>query len=240
MRFSICLVFLFLSIFVPVNVTFAQTPDTISKPIDSLKTVMKPSVIEKTGSKSKIDTVKSGYVNPGKVAGRKAIIRSLLVPGWGQVYNIGILDDGYGTRAGKSQVFQKIYIYGKIGLIYGGFSALTIAYIDSRRNYKIYLKELQYRFENKDMSDPNGPFDSRSSTSGLTIGKNTFKRNSQVIVGSLVLVYLANVLDAYITARLHFFNIDDNLAFNISPTLQSSSSLYTGNYVPSLRMVLTF
>ena len=240
MRFSIHFTFLFFCILAFVTVSSAQTPDTLLKPIDSIKAITKPSVIEKTGPKSKIDTVKSGYVNPGKVAGRKAIIRSLIVPGWGQVYNIGILDDGYGTRAGKNQVFQKIYIYGKIGLIYGGFGALTIAYIDSRKNYKIYLKELQYRFENGDKSDPNGPFDSRFATVGLTNGKDTFKRNSQVVIGSLVLVYIANVLDAYIAARLHFFNIDDDLGFNVSPALQSANTMYGSNYVPSLKLALTF
>ncbi|MGY3053890.1 hypothetical protein ACVWYG_002092 [Pedobacter sp. UYEF25] len=217
----------------------AQVKDTVLKPLDSVKSVKKPQLIEKIGSKSETDTVKPKYVNPGKVAGRQAIIRSLIVPGWGQLYNIQLLKDGYGERAGKSHVLQKAYTIGKIGAIYGGFTALTIAYIDARKNYKIFLKELQYRFDNDAPFDPNGPFGDRYSTAGITNGKNTYKRNSQIVIFSYGLLYLANVLDAYIAARLHFFNVDDNLAFNLSPSLQNTT-LYGGNYVPSLKVVLTF
>ena len=221
------------------NLAKAQVKDTVLRTVDSTKLLKKPEVIQKTGANSKIDTVKSKYVNPGKVAGRKAIIRSLIVPGWGQLYNIQLLKDGYGERAGKSHVLQKAYTIGKIGAIYGGFAALTIAYIDSRKNYQLFLKELQYRFDNSAPFDPNGPFGERYSTSGITSGKNTFKRNSQIVIFSYGLLYLANVLDAYIAARLHFFNVDDNLAFNIAPSLQNTT-LYGGNYVPSLKVVLTF
>ncbi|MBC7418774.1 MAG: hypothetical protein H7325_11530 [Pedobacter sp.] len=221
------------------NLAKAQVKDTVLKTVDSTKLLKKPQVVQKTGANSKIDTVKSKYVNPGKVAGRKAIIRSLIVPGWGQLYNIQLLKDGYGERAGKSHLLQKAYTIGKIGAIYGGFAALTIAYIDSRKNYQLFLKELQYRFDNNAAFDPNGPFGERYSTVGITSGKNTFKRNSQIVIFSYGLLYLANVLDAYIAARLHFFNVDDNLAFNISPSLQNTT-LYGGNYVPSLKVALTF
>lgn len=221
------------------NLAKAQVKDTVLKTVDSTKLLKNPQVIQKTGANSKTDTVKSKYVNPGKVAGRKAIIRSLIVPGWGQLYNIQLLKDGYGERAGKSHVLQKAYTIGKIGAIYGGFAALTIAYIDSRKNYQLFLKELQYRFDNSAPFDPNGPFGERYSISGITSGKNTFKRNSQIVIFSYGLLYLANVLDAYIAARLHFFNVDDNLAFNIAPSLQNTT-LYGGNYVPSLKVVLTF
>lgn len=222
------------------NFAAAQVKDTVLKQVDTVHVVKKPSVLERTGPKSQIDTVKSKYVNPGKVAGRQAIIRSLIIPGWGQVYNIKLLNDGYGERANKNHLLQKAYTIGKIGAIYGGFTALTVAYISSRKNYKLYLKELQYRQEHNDMSDPNGPFGARYSTVGITSGKNTYKRNSQIVIFSYGLVYLANVLDAYVAARLHFFNVDDNLAFNILPTLQNVNSLYTNTYVPSIKLALTF
>ncbi|MET4080851.1 hypothetical protein ABIB40_000795 [Pedobacter sp. UYP30] len=232
------LVFLFCTT-VLVNLATAQVKDTLLKPIDTVQVQKTPLVIEKLGPKSKIDTVKSNYINPGKVAGRKAIIRSLIVPGWGQLYNIQLLKDGYGERAGKSHVLQKAYTIGKIGAIYGGFGALTFAYVDARKNYKIFLKELQYRFDNNAPFDPNGPFGERYSDAGITNGKNTYKRNSQIVIFSYGLLYLANVLDAYIAARLHFFNVDDNLAFNLSPCLQNTT-LYGSNYVPSIKFALTF
>ena len=233
-------VFIFFCIISFAKLAAAQVKDTVLKPVDTAAVVKKSSFLEKTGKKSKVDTLKSGYVNLGKIAGRQAIIRSLIVPGWGQLYNIKLLNDGYGPRANKNHVLQKAYTFGKIGAIYGGFTALTIAYISARKNYKLYLKELQYRFDNNAPFDPDGPFGARYSTAGITTGKNTYKRNSQIVIFSYGLIYIANVLDAYVAARLHFFNVDDNLAFNISPTLQNMPTIYTNNYIPSLKFALTF
>ncbi|MNQ65592.1 hypothetical protein D3C85_800510 [compost metagenome] len=71
--------------------------------------------------------MKAKYVNPGKVAGRKAVFRSMIIPGWGQLYNMQLLSDGYGPRAGKSQFWQKFYTGSKIEAIYGGITVLTMS-----------------------------------------------------------------------------------------------------------------
>ncbi|QPH41164.1 DUF5683 domain-containing protein [Pedobacter endophyticus] len=225
-----------------VNLASAQVRDTVIKSTDSVKTqVIKP-VRKDTTTKvmSRQDSMKAAYVNPGKVAGRKAVFRSMIIPGWGQLYNMQILDDGYGTRAGKSQTLQKVYTGAKIAAIYAGFTVLTMSYIESTKQYKLFLKELQYRDANNGAPDPNGPFGSRYSTSGITNGKDTYRRNRQIVLGSYLLVYAANVIDAYVAARLHFFNIDDELSFKVSPSVITSNSLYGFNGTPALKLSLTF
>ncbi|PWS26835.1 hypothetical protein DHW03_12445 [Pedobacter yonginense] len=209
----------------------AQVKDSVLKPIDTAKTKVKQPL-------SRQDSMKAKYVNPGKVAGRKAVFRSMIFPGLGQIYNIQLLNDGYGTRAGKSQAFQKVYTISKIVAIYGGFTALTISYIDSRKNYNIFLREAQYRAGDKSIA-PN-PALARYSDAGIVGNKSTFSRNGQIVLFSYGLLYAANIIDAYVAARLHFFNIDDKLSFKVLPSMLNTNNMYGFSATPALKLSLTF
>ncbi|CAH0279953.1 MULTISPECIES: DUF5683 domain-containing protein [unclassified Pedobacter] len=224
-----------------VNLASAQVKDTVLKPADTSKIKLSKSL--DTAAKKPMtrkDSMKAKYVNPGKVAGRKAVFRSMIIPGWGQLYNMQLLNDGYGTRAGKSQFFQKLYTGGKIAAIYGGITVLTMSYIESSKQYNLALTELQYRDSHNNQPDPNGPFGSRYSTTGITQRKDTYRRNKQIVLFSYGLVYFANIVDAYVAARLHFFNIDDNLSFKVMPSMINTNSMYGFNATPALKLSLTF
>ena len=234
----VCLFTLFL-----VNQASAQVEDTVSKATDTLKSRnYRPMKVDSPKVMTRRDSVKSKYVNPGKVAGRKAVLKSLILPGLGQIYNLQLLNDG--SRAGKNLTWQRVYTLSKIAGIYGGFTVLTLNYIDYSKKYDLYLKELQYRNDHGGKADPNGPFikddGSEFSTSGITTGKDTYRRNKQIVLFSYGLVYIANVVDAYVAARLHFFNIDDKLSFRVVPTLINSNSMYSFSAMPALKLSLTF
>jgi hypothetical protein len=159
----------------------------------------------------RLDTVprKAAYVNPGKIAGRKAAFRSLIVPGMGQLGN-GIT----------------VYRLAKVAGIYTGATLLTLSYIDNNKRYHDVLAELQYRADPKNDGKPNpaSPY-SRYPVEGLTPAKDTFRRNREVVVFSLVGLYLLNVVEAYIDARLKYFNIDD-IAIRVSPGIINASPVY--------------
>jgi len=244
MRITKVLLLVFLITFSLANITSAQVVDTAGKQTDTLKSRnYKPLKVDSPKVMSRRDSAKARYVNPGKVAGRKAVFRSMIIPGWGQLYNMQLLNDGYGTRAGKSQTLQKIYTTGKIVAIYGGFTALTLSYIESRKNYKIFLKEGQSRqlpvSQRVNEFEPN-PALTRYSDQGVLDNKSVFKRNSQIVIFSYGLLYAANIVDAYVAARLHFFNIDDNLTFQVRPSVITTSTMYGFNATPSLKLSLTF
>jgi len=244
MRITKVLLLVFLITFSLANISSAQVVDTAGKQTDTLKSRnYKPLKVDSPKVMSKRDSAKARYVNPGKVAGRKAVFRSMIIPGWGQLYNMQLLNDGYGTRAGKSQTLQKIYTTGKIVAIYGGFTALTLSYIESRKNYKIFLKEGQSRqlpvSQRVNEFEPN-PTLTRYSDQGVLDNKSVFKRNSQIVIFSYGLLYAANIVDAYVAARLHFFNIDDNLTFQVRPSVITTSTMYGFNATPSLKLSLTF
>ena len=223
-----------------VNLASAQVKDSVLKPVDTSKKIKLSKSLDTAAKKplTRKDSMKAKYVNPGKVAGRKAVFRSMLIPGWGQLYNIQLLKDGYGTRAGKSQVLQKLYTGGKIVAIYGGATALTLSYLDSRKNYSRFLAEAQYREDNPGKKSDQGL--SQYTNQGILDGKSLYKRNSQIVLFSYGLLYAANIVDAYVAARLHFFNIDNDLSFKVRPSMINSSTMYGFNATPALKLSLTF
>jgi len=230
--------FLFLMMLFFANLAYGQVKDTVlNKNIDSLSA--RPIGQQKNIASKKTDTLKPKYINPGKIAGHKAMIKSFLIPGWGQLYNNQILVRDYKAKGEQNGHFwQKTYTLGKVGIIYTGFTLLTLSYIDNTNSYRTFLKEAQYRTANPGKTE--NPDLVRYTTGGITNAKDIFKRNRQVVIFSMAAVYLANVADAYVAARLHYFNIDDNLAFKVTPTLiNSTNGMYGFNAVPALKLSLT-
>jgi hypothetical protein len=186
------------------------------------------------------DTVKPHYINQGKIAGKKAIYRSLIFPGLGQVYNYGLItkDIKSGKVQGK-QLGKKIGIIGKIGGIYVAGTMLTLSYIDNNRKYHQFLTELQYRRLHNNAPDPNGGLSQYPNTDNLLTAKAIYKNNREVVLISLGLTYGLNVLDAYITARLKYVNVTEDLSFKISPSVINSNTMYGYNSsIPALKLTL--
>ncbi|WP_421942585.1 DUF5683 domain-containing protein [Pedobacter sp.] len=229
---TLSLVFVFIA-----NLASAQVQDTLLKPTDTIKTALIKAVPMDTARK-KTDTVK--YINPGKVAGRKAVFRSMLIPGWGQLYNNQLLNDKLNAKGEKTGHFwQRTYTLGKVGLIYGGFGALTLSYIESRKNYKIFLTEAQFRAanpgkqQNEDLK--------RYGNTNVLDAQAIYKRNSQIVIFSYFAVYAAQIIDAYVAARLNFFDVDDKLSFNLSPAIINNPDfMYGFNHAPALKLSLRF
>jgi hypothetical protein len=181
----------------------------------------------------------TGYVNKGKITGKKAIRRSLIFPGLGQIYNYGlVVDDVKSGNYGDKRVFQKIYIVGKIGLIYGGGYLLVSSYIDNNNKYHQFLTELQYRRANKGEPNPNGGLAEYTNTDNLIVAKNIYKNNREVVLLSIAGLYLLNVVDAYVTARLKNHNVENDLTYKISPTIINTNQMYGFQPAPGLKLTL--
>ena len=180
------------------------------------------------------------YVNEGKIAGRKAFRRSLVFPGLGQIYNYGLVvkDVKSGAVQGK-RIGQKIYIIAKVAAIYAGGTMLVLSYSDNRNLYNEVLAELQYRQVNN-TPNPTGRFAAYTNTEQLNVAKNIYKRNSQVVLISLVGLYIVNAIDAYVTTRLKYFNIEDKLAIKFSPSVINGGTMYGFNPAPGMKLTLRF
>ncbi|SFH38632.1 DUF5683 domain-containing protein [Pedobacter insulae] len=220
------LLYIFLCIFLTFTTAKAQDP-------------VKEKSIEV--DKAKTDTIApSGYINKGRIAGKIAIRRSLIIPGWGQAYNYKLVVDDVksGQIAGKG-IGKKMAIVGKIAGIYVAGTMLTLSFIENNRNYNLFLKELQYRQANGNQPDPDGSLKDYKDTDALYKGKAIYKNNKEVVLISLGVVYGINVIDAYVTARLKYLNVEEKLGFNINPTIINSNTMYGYNSItPALKLTL--
>jgi len=175
---------------------------------------------DSTGAKvARVDTLKSNYVNVGKVAARRAIIRSAIIPGWGQFGN-GL------------NVYRGI----KIAAIYTGATLLTMSYIDNNNKYNEFLAELRDRQANGGRSVVGSPyFDVK--TAGLTAAKDTYRRNREVVIFSMIGLYGIQVVEAYVDARLKYFDVGDDLAIRIKPSVISSGTMLGyQSFVPAIKV----
>jgi len=199
-----------------------------------------PTTSVRQDTTAKLDTIApTKYINQGKIAGKKAVYRSLIFPGLGQIYNYGlVVDDVKSGRVQGKKVLQKMYIIGKIGAIYAGGTMLVMSYFDNNNNYHRFLRELQYR-QLHGTPDPDNGLTQYPDANALTVAKNIYKRNREIVIISLVGLYGLNVLDAYVTARLKYFNVDETLSFKISPTTINTNTMYgSNNIAPALKLTL--
>lgn len=164
------------------------------------------------------DSVKP-YVNVGKIAGRRAAIRSAMLPGLGQIRN------GFTLYRGL-----------KVAGIYTGATLLTISYIDNSKKYNIFVDELKYRAENgKPNLYPSTPDDR------LIQAKDIYRRNKQVIIFSYVGLYLLNIIEAYIDARLANFDVGDVARVKVMPDVTGTNYMYGMNsQAPGIKIAISF
>jgi hypothetical protein len=171
----------------------------------------------------KIDTLKPKYVNPGKIAGRRAMLRSAMLPGLGQIRN------GFTFYRGL-----------KVAGIYTGATLLTLSFIDNNKSYHEVLDELNYR-----LATPGkrlNPLYRLVEEPGMVNAKDLYKRNKQIIIFSFAGLYLLNVVEAYIDARLKYFDVGD-VAVKFSPTVinMNTNMMYGLNTpTPGFKVTLSF
>ena len=145
----------------------------------------------------------------------KATLYSLVLPGLGQAYN-------------KQ--------YWKIPVIYTGAGFITYLAIDNRKNARKYKEEYIRRdnggeptmLENYPVESILNLYNSRQKNFELSL-----------IVGGIV--YLVNILDAYVFAHLFSFTINDDLSMQISPKINYIPQLYhTPQITPGIQLNFSF
>lgn len=146
----------------------------------------------------------------------KAIIKSLTVPGLGQIYNRH---------------------YWKLPLVYGGFAGFGYSFYVAQTNYKPLLRELEAR--NVGTTTDAVKYDGIS-TATITNYKDFYHRNRDLTIILTVGFWAIQAIDAYVDAKFqHSYTMDNNLSFKVMPTLISSPFYaYTGSYVPGLKFTL--
>ena len=159
-------------------------------PLDSLTKISEP-VKDK-----KVDSVLNVH------SPRKAIIRSAIIPGWGQIYNKKYwkLPLVYGALGTTAYVFlDNIQVYKDLRFTYKAKykAALPAPLTDSTDYYKIKQKYLPY------------------SIGSLRANRDQFRRYIDYSVLFFIFFWGLNVVDAAVDAHLKSFDVSPDLSLKI-------------------------
>lgn len=128
---------------------------------------------------------------------RIAAKRSAIVPGLGQIYN---------KR------------WWKVPLVYGGFVGIGLVYEFNQRQYKIFLREAQYRQEDPKKANPLWkPY----TNDGIIRIKDDYRRTRDLSLLAGVAFYAVQIIDAYIDAKFFRFDVSNDLSLKVDPFIQS-------------------
>jgi len=150
----------------------------------------------------------------------KAVIRSLIIPGWGQLYN---------------------HRWWKVPLIYAGLGLLGDVVVYNQHNYKLFLAE--------DILRQHGIVEGRNpqlngiSDADVDTYTNIFRRDRDLGILGTLGAWGIQAIDAYIDAKFkHSYTMDNNLSFKIKPGLINQpfyASNSIGSYAPAITITFT-
>ncbi|MCX7737703.1 MAG: DUF5683 domain-containing protein [Candidatus Kapabacteria bacterium] len=115
-----------------------------------------------------------------------AILRSLVFPGWGQIY---------------------VENYWKAPLFAAGCGLLVYFVIDNNNKFQTFQKQ----FDELKTTNPNS-----SELFILRSKKEFYRDNRDQSAFFLVAVYILAAIDSYVGAHLYDFNVDDNIALTLN------------------------
>ena len=181
------------------SLAFAQVTDEIPEKKDSTKVFVKKEPALKDSARLAIEAMP-----------RHAALKSLMVPGLGQIYN---------KR------------WWKVPLVYGGFFGIGLVFEFNHRFYKVFLKEAQFRELNPQKTQ--NPLYANYSSQGIISIKDSYRRNRDLSVLAGLGFYAITIIDAYVDAKFFRFDISDELAIKIEPSV-NQGSVYASAFSPAV------
>ncbi len=148
---------------------------------------------------------------------RKALLRGMVLPGWGQLYN----DQYY-----------------KIPIVYAGLAGLTYSILQNHDRYKLYQQAHLFRISEERLSrdeidgNPYTQFEPQYRTVQSQLGapgteiqsavlrdrRDRFRRWRDLSVVGSGVFYALTLVDAYVSAHLLTFDVGDKLSVKVVPS----------------------
>lgn len=150
---------------------------------------------EKQNDSTKTSVTTDTLTKTANRRANKAAIYSALLPGAGQVYN-------------KS--------YWKVPVLYGGIAALAYFIDFNQRNYTTFRKAYIYR-NDLDTTTTSSDDLSNYSNDDLLVRRDYYRRNRDFCYIIAGVVYVLNIIDAYVDAHLKDFDVSDDLSLHTHP-----------------------
>lgn len=207
-----------------------QNPDTTSKEI--LKSKM--DTLKATKADTDFVSFRRKKVHKEKVyhidtthSPHKAVIRSLIIPGWGQIYN------------------HRIW---KVPIIYGVLGSLGAGIVFNSQNYKLFLALSKYRNRLIVPKSTDPYYDeynlySKAGDQQIYDAKDGYHRDRDLCILGTLLFWGVNAIDAYIDAKfIHSYTLDNNFSMRITPAMMEQP-LYVQSalrsYIPGIKLTMT-
>lgn len=158
-----------------------------------------------------------------------AIMHSLIIPGWGQLYN---------------------HQWWKVPIIYGGLGLFGVAIVFNQKNYSTFSTLALYYNRgivpgktDKNYNEYNIYKAANVPAQSIYDASDGYRRNRDLCYLGVVAFWGINVIDAYIDAKfIHSFTVDNNLSMKVRPDL-ITQPLYAQNlnasYIPGIKIIFT-
>jgi hypothetical protein len=160
----------------------------------------------------------------------KAVMHSLMIPGWGQVYN---------------------HQWWKVPIIYGGIGLLFSAVIFNQNYYNQFVTLARYR-KSGVAPAPGAPYyneymlyaQNNVPDQNIYDSVDAYRRNRDLSIMGILAAWGIQTIDAYIDAKFqHSYTVDNNLSMKVTPSLISqpvyAQSVNT-SFIPSVKITFTF
>ncbi|HSN07800.1 MAG TPA: DUF5683 domain-containing protein [Hanamia sp.] len=210
-------IILFLLLLSPGTAIFAQqngdtlhtnSPDTLTALTDTfhLKEQLKKSdtlVVNSSRSGSSKKNVLS-LDTTVKFKPKVAMLRSAILPGWGQWYN------------------KK---YWKIPIIYGALGVSAGVFFYNLKNYRLLREAVILRSDTNQANDALiAPQFIHLSTPSLRLYRNSVRQDIDYSVLAFLILWGLNVVDATVDAHLKAFDVSPNITMKVRPNLATTNA----------------
>ncbi|HEY4195982.1 MAG TPA: DUF5683 domain-containing protein [Mucilaginibacter sp.] len=199
----------------------AQKPDTVT--VKSKRDSLNRKQDSLTSKPYKPKITKEKTYHPDTLHDpHKAVMRSLMIPGWGQIYN---------------------HSWYKVPFIYAGLALLGDVVVYNQRNYNVFLKEAKLRERGIVGTPDNNPQLAFVSNDDVVTYTNSFRRDRDLGILGFMGAWGVQMIEAYVNAKfIRSYTMDNNLSLKVSPgvmdqpayAFNSSSAL-----IPAIKITFT-
>ena len=209
-------------------IAFAQKPDTTAKVVKSKADTISSTRRDTVAHKKPKPKKEREYFPDSTHSPHKAVMHSLLIPGWGQVYN--------------KQVWKVPVIYAALGTLVYFLKFNT----DSAHEYLIIS---QYR-EHGVVPKPGDPYYRQYNAIAFAQSQaiydvyNYYLRDKDLSIFGIIGTWGINLIDAYVAAKfINAYTVDNNLSMKITPTFINQGTYFafynSSSYIPGIKITFT-
>src|SRR3569833_2379086 len=198
----------------------AQKPDTVASKTNADSLNRKQDSVN--NARKYVPPITKGKVyHPDSLhSPHKALIRSAMIPGWGQLYN---------------------HRWWKLPFIYAGIGLLGDAIVYNQHYYTIFLKEARLR--ERGIQEGRLPQYSQVVDADIINAQDGYRRNRDLCILATLGAWGIQMIDAYIDAKfIQRFTMDNDLSFKIKPGFINQPSYAfnaLGSYYPAVTVTFT-